>query len=200
MLQVATAALVLSLGASTLEDVSLDFRPTDSSAVLLNDLARAFQGKKVTVQPFTDARQGDRKLVGRNTEDRKPRDVTTRDDVGAWCSGQLAELLSQAGVAVIPEGADLVISGQVTRFMVMESDVYRGVVAMSLTVKSAKGRELWTGLVTGEAKRWGRSYKEENYMETLSDSLVRALSVFATDPKLGAAPPSGAAPLPGETL
>ena len=57
-------------------------------------------------------------------------------------------------------------------------------VAVLITVQDAGGKELWSGLVTGEAKRWGRSYNEENYMETLSDALVRAIDGFLSDPQL----------------
>jgi hypothetical protein len=183
MLRLSSLVLVLALGASGLDGVSLRFKPTDESGPVLKDLSRVFKAKKVTVQPFTDARQ-DKQLIGRNTQKSTPRDVTTKDDVGAWCSGQLSELLSQAGVAVVPEGGELVITGQVTRFMMDEENTYRGVVALNLTVKNAEGTELWSGLVAADAKRWGRSYKEENYMETLSDAFLRAVSALLTDPAL----------------
>jgi hypothetical protein len=107
--------------------------------------------------------------------------------VGAWCATQMAGLMKQAGVTVVDEGADLVVSGQVTRFMVDEKDVYQGTIVLNLAVADAKGKQLWTDLATGDAKRWGRSYKDENYMETLSDALSRASEAFFGDEKLAAA-------------
>jgi hypothetical protein len=183
MLRLSSAALLLALGASSLSDVPLNWKPTDETGELLGALSRDFRTKKVQVEPFTDARD-DKKLIGRNTESSSQRVVTTRDDAGAWCATQLSALLRQAGVPVVTDHADLVVSGKVTRFMVEEKDTYQGTVALDLTVKNAKGKQLWSGLVTGEGKRWGRSYKEENYMEALSDSLVRALTAFATESKL----------------
>jgi hypothetical protein len=185
MLRLSTAALLLALGASKLDGVPLRWTPTESTARVLNQAARAFREKKVQVLPFDDARD-DRALIGRNTEDRAPRDVTTRDDVGAWCSTRLAELLKQAGVPVVTEGAEVVISGRVTRFMVDESDRYRGAVSLKLSVRDAAGQALWSGLVSGDSDRFGRSYKEENYMEGLSDSLLGAASGLFADPELGA--------------
>lgn len=184
MLHASTLALLLALGApKPLDGVPLRWKPTESTAKVLNQAARAFKERKVQVAPFTDARE-DRALIGRNTEEKKPMDVTTRDDVGAWCSTRVADLLQQAGVPVVAEGAELVLSGQVTRFMVDEGDHYRGVVSLKLSVRDASGKELWSGLVSGDSDHFGRSYKEENYMEGLSDSLLGAASGLFTDPDL----------------
>ncbi len=186
MLHASTLALLLALGApKPLDGVPLRWKPTESTAKVTNLAARAFKEKKVQVLTFTDGRD-DRALIGRNTEDKTPKDVTTKDDVGGWCSGRLTDLLKQAGVPVVSEGADLVISGQVTRVMVDESDRYRGAVSLKLSVRDAAGKELWSGLVAGDSDHFGRSYKEENYMEGLSDSLLGAASALFTDPDLKA--------------
>lgn len=176
-------ALLLALGASNLDGVPLRWKPTDSTAQVLNDTSRVFKLQKVQVKPFTDARD-DKQLIGRNNDGAVSRTVTTKDDVGAWCATQISGLLRDAGVPVAEDGAQFVISGKVTRFMVDEGNTYNGVVAMLLTVQDAKGKQVWTGLVTGESKRWGRTYKADNYMETLSDALVRAMGALVTDPKL----------------
>ena len=193
MLRLATAALALFLGASSMIDVPLRWKPTDGTNDLLNDASRTFKVKKVQVKPFSDVRD-DKKLIGRNTEDGATRIVTTRDDVGAWCATQLSNQLREAGVPVVAEGADLVVSGEVTRFMVNEGETYQGGVVLNLKIKDAKGKVVWSGLVTGGAKRWGRTFKEDNYMEALSDSLVRAFAAFVADPKLSPAA-SGGEPL-----
>jgi hypothetical protein len=183
MLRLSTLALLLALGAPKLAGISLRWKPTESTAKIVNEAARAFRARKVRVVPFTDARD-DHALIGRNTEDQTPRLVTTWDDVGPWCARQLETLLRDAGVPVVTEGAELTISGQVTRFMVEETDRYRGAVALRITVQNAAGKELWSGLVSGDSNRFGRSYKEENYMEGLSDSLLGAASGLFTDPAL----------------
>ncbi len=179
-----TAALLAAFWTQKpLQDVPLRWKPTNSAAEVLNDASRTFKEKKVQVLPFTDARD-DKALIGRNTEDEKPRDVTTKDDVGAWCAARLTDLLKQAGVPVVTEGADVVLSGEVTRFMVEESNRYRGTVALRISVRDASGKELWRGTVSGDNDRFGRSYKEDNYLETLSDSLLAAAGGLFTDPDL----------------
>jgi hypothetical protein len=38
------------------------------------------------------------------------------------------------------------------------------------------GKTLWKGLASGEATRFGRSYKVEDYYEVLSDAVVNTVS------------------------
>jgi hypothetical protein len=190
MAHLPAVVLMLALGARSLDNVPLTWKPTDKTNEVLNAASRALNGRKVVLKPFTDARENKR-LIGRNAEDKnKPKDVTTKDEVGAWVSTEVARLLKDAGVA---EGGDLVVSGEITRFFVDEAEVYRAVVAVNLTVANVSGSRLWTGLVTGEAKRWGRSYKEENYMEALSDALIHAVTEWVSNPQFVAAI-SGSAP------
>ena len=75
-------ALMLTLGASNMQNVQLQWKPTDQLGDVAVKALHVFGTRQVTVKPFTDARE-DKPLVGRNTEDRTPRLVTTRDDVGA---------------------------------------------------------------------------------------------------------------------
>ncbi|HVO17977.1 MAG TPA: hypothetical protein VMU15_01895 [Anaeromyxobacter sp.] len=185
MLRLSTLALLLALGASKLENVKLQWRPTDEPGDVMVKAAKAFKSKKVQVAPFTDSREN-KALIGQNNQDKTPRDVTTTDDVGAWCATQMAGLLKRAGVAVVSEGGDVVISGQVMSFMVDERDVYQGTIVLNLAV-SGGGKQIWADAVSGSSKRWGRTYKEDNYMETLSDALSRASEAFFGDAKLSEA-------------
>lgn len=183
MVRAASMVLLFALAASRLEGVSLRWKPTEEVGGVLSAASRAFQGKKVTVKPFEDARE-EKELIGKNVEDEKPKLVTTHDDVGAWCAARLAAILREAGTPVVDADADLVITGKVTSFMVEEGDHYRGRVSVRLQVADGAGKELWAGAVSGSSKRFGRSYKEENYMETLSDAYLAALDAFFNDPKL----------------
>jgi hypothetical protein len=188
MLRTASLVVVLALGASGLHDIPLRWTPTEKTAKVLNQAARAFGTRKVALVPFTDAREN-RALVGRNTEKQPYREVTTSTDVGAWCTERFAVLLQQAGVPVVAEAPELVIAGRVTAFFVDEGSEYRGLVTLQLQVTDAAGNILWSGLVAGDANHFGRSYKEENYMETLSDSLLSAASAFFSQPELNPAQP-----------
>ena len=48
--------------------------------------------------------------------------------------------------------------------------------AFLAAVESSRGETLWSGLASGDASRFGRSYKLENYYEGLSDALVNTVS------------------------
>ncbi|HET6438005.1 MAG TPA: hypothetical protein VFG59_08085 [Anaeromyxobacter sp.] len=185
MLRLSALALAVALGASSLESIPLRWKPTDKSPGLYTDAARTFGSRTVTVNPFTDTRE-DKALIGRNIERSTPKLVTTRDDVGAFCAARIGDLLRQGGVRVVPEGGEVVVDGEVSRYHVEEENTYEGDVILKLRV-SAGGKEVWTGVVAGHASRFGRSYKEENYMETLSDSLMRAVEEFVSDSKLASA-------------
>lgn len=196
MLLATATALTLALGSSfsPLVGVPLSWRPTDDAAAAANAASKAFKLSKLQVKPFVDRRQ-DKALIGENREDRDRRlPVTTRDDVGAFVSAGLTRVFKDAGVPVVSEG-ELVLAGEITRFMVDEDDIYRGTVTVSLTLTDARGRELWTGFVTGAAKRFGRSYQLENYLEVLSDAVVRIARQVCEDQRLVRAV-ENAGPLP----
>ena len=52
---------------------------------------------------------------------------------------------------------------------------YNGDVRLKVTLIDPSGTSLWTGITSGAATRFGRSYRAENYYEVLSDSLVKAV-------------------------
>ena len=70
----------------------------------------------------------------------------------------------------------MTIKGEVKQFFVRETNSYRSEIAVHLTVVGRDGRTLWSGLAAGDASRFGRSYRLENYYETLSDAVVNTVS------------------------
>lgn len=134
----------------------------------------AFEGLRVQVLPFIDART--EKTIGSNTEEHWPRPITTKDDVAAFVSSHLGEVLQAAHVNVVASGATRLLRGEVRTFFVDEDNTYRGTVILQLTLTDAQGHELWQGPATGHSKRFGHSLSEENYNETFSDSLVDAVT------------------------
>jgi hypothetical protein len=40
-------------------------------------------------------------------------------------------------------------------------------------VRNAAGAEVWTGIVSGSAENFGRSYRPDNYYETISHMILR---------------------------
>jgi hypothetical protein len=75
---------------------------------------------------------------------------------------------------IVDGPADLNISGEIRRFFVTEVSTYGGEISLLIHVKNGAGKELWTGVVTGDSTRWGRSYSAANYYETMSDMVLSA--------------------------
>jgi hypothetical protein len=157
-----------------LKDVELKWTPTDD----INDLKKIdfgfLDGKTIKIEKFKDARKADMKnKVGENVEsDKFSLPVLTNSDVADFVTENVAKVLSKAGVDIVDSGkADYVLSGEIKEYFVEEKDNYLGV--LSARMKLSKGGiEVWSGKVSGTNKRFGRSYKLDNYMESLSDSIV----------------------------
>ena len=157
-----------SASARTLENIPLLWKPT--TEVVSGGTLPA--SATIEVRGFTD-RRANPSFIAENREDQgKPKRVTTSDNVPAWCSRHFAEVLKQSGYKVVDKNAQIVVTGEVIRFFVVETGNYEGEVVLRLTAKSRGGSVLWSGVLTGTTGRFGRSYKAENYYETLSDSLI----------------------------
>lgn len=171
-------ALTASSKAKILEHIPLLWRPT--SALQLG--TTQMSASTVTIAAFTDDRDN-KELIGENREDDKPRPVTTTDDVGSFVSRNIRQLFDQAGVKTVDSGGEVIIKGEVKKFFVREESTYKSTVEIHLTVIGQDGKPLWSGLASGEATRFGRSYQAENYYEVLSDAVVNTVSSMlqATD-------------------
>jgi hypothetical protein len=129
----------------------------------------------VTIAPFTDDRDN-KELIGENREDDAPKPVSTGDDVGTFVSKNVRHLFDEAGVKTVDSNGDVTIKGEVKKFFVREESTYKSAVVIHLTVTDRDGNTLWNGLASGDATRFGRSYKAENYYEVLSDAVVNTVS------------------------
>jgi hypothetical protein len=157
--------------AKLLEHVPLKWKPTSELRLGAAQLSQT----PVQFEPFKDARQNP-ELIGENREDNKPKPVTTTDDVGAFVSTHMRELFDHAGLKTVDSNGAVIIKGEVQRFFVGETNTYQAEVSVHLTVVTPNGKTLWSGMASGDAQRFGRSYKAENYYETLSDALVNTTS------------------------
>jgi Uncharacterized lipoprotein len=175
--RVAAILLTASLGAyaaSRLENVPLVWKPTSSLDIGAIDLSEVSK-YKVDVAPFKDVRKQP-ELIAENREDATPKPVTTKDDVAVFVTTQVRQLFDRAGLSTVDSGGDVSVSGEVRQFFVEETNTYKGDVVLHMVVHSRTGATLWEGNTSGTASRFGRSYKLENYHETLSDSLIDAVS------------------------
>jgi hypothetical protein len=166
--------------APLLQNIPLSWEPTDSiSESGTTDLTGAPEAS-LQVGSFVDTRK-DHAAIGENREDTQPKPITTRDDVGHFVAEQLRETLRKAGLDVVETGGKAVLSGEVSDFYVIETDVYRGEVTLRVTVSDTTGKKLWSGIVSGTATRFGRSYKADNYYNVLSDALLDAMQNLLQD-------------------
>jgi hypothetical protein len=166
-----SASSVASSKATLLQHIPLQWRPT--SQLRLGTVQMT--ASSVTIEAFTDGRDN-KEVIGENREDDEPKPVTTSDDVGSFVGTHVRQLFDQAGIKTVDGNGSVTIRGEVKRFFVREGDTYKSDVAIHLTVVDQEGKTLWNGLASGEATRFGRSYKAENYYEVLSDAVVNTVS------------------------
>jgi hypothetical protein len=164
-------ALSAQVSAGLLQQVPLHWKPTSDLQLGTMQMTQS----SIQFETFQDAREN-KQTIGENQEDEKPKPVTTTDDVGAFVGTHMRELFQRAGVKVVDSGGDVIIKGEVRQFFVRETGTYKSEVGVKLTVVGRDGRTLWNGLASGEATRFGRSYKVENYYEVLSDAVVNTVS------------------------
>ena len=88
----------------------------------------------------------------------------------------MRELFNRAGLKTVDSDGAVTIKGEVKQFFVRETSTYKSEVVVHLEVIGRDGKTLWSGVASGDATRFGRSYKAENYYEVLSDAIVNTVS------------------------
>jgi len=152
----------------------LEWSPTSEIRNLPPGGLELFAGRQVTLMPFGD-RRTERNRVGSNIEQSPPRPVSTTDDVAAFVTASVAKIFQANGILVNRSGGAIVIKGDVLEFFVTEENTYQGRVVLEIGVSGASGRESWRGVAVGGSHRFGRSFKADNYNETLSDCVIDAM-------------------------
>jgi hypothetical protein len=165
-----SVSLVASSQPKLLEHIPLEWRPTSHLRLDTTQMTTS----TVTIGNFTDGRDN-KQDIGENREG-EPKPVTTSDDVGTFVGVHIRQLFDEAGIKTVDSNGAVTVKGEVTKFFVREGNTYKSEVALQLVVSDPDGKTLWKGLASGEATRFGRSYKAENYYEVLSDALVNTVS------------------------
>ncbi len=173
LLFVALLTVTLAAHAKTalLEHVPLRWRATSELKLATMQMTDT----PVQFEPFQDVRDN-KEAIGENREDDKPKPVTTTDDVGVFVGTHMRELFDRAGLKTVDSNGAVTIKGEVKQFFVRETSTYKSEVVVHLSVVDRGGQVLWSGLASGDATRFGRSYKLENYYEVLSDAIVNTVS------------------------
>jgi len=177
-------AFLVLLGCTTtptkLENIPLVWKPEKHARATTGAASEAFFKTKIKVLPMTDSRS-DPQMIGESRETPPPRPVTTKDNVAAFVTDQFKALLTGAGLTVVDSGENAIIKGEIQQFFVTETDQYVGTVRLHITATDANGKTVWEGMASGESTRFGRSYRAENYYESLSDALSLATSYLLQD-------------------
>jgi len=174
-------ALTACANNQKLENVPLVWKPTVAPLGTSHDFAvMHLSPRSITVLPLQDQRSN-RSLIGENREENVPRPITTSDNVAVFMTQHIRDLLAQAGYNIVDTNGQLELGGEVVSFFVPETGTYVGNVRIRAALRSGN-KVLWQGIVGGTAEHFGRSYKAENYYETLSDSLVQLVENLLRDP------------------
>jgi len=166
------AASGSAMASKDLSNIPLVWSPTQSfaefGAIDLNGISNV----KVQFNGFTDARKNPA-LIAENHEKDPVRQVTTKDNVATFLTDHVKETFGKAGINVVDNGGDVIVSGEIRDFFVNETDQYVGNVTVYVTVTSTAGKVLWQGVAGGGSTNFGRSYKADNYYETLSNAVLK---------------------------
>lgn len=182
--------LILLVGCATapksMENIPLVWLPERHPTASVGAASEAFLKTKIKVVPMTDSRENP-KQIGENREKAPARPVTTSDDVAAFVTDHFKSLVSGAGLTLVDSGESVIIKGDVQQFFVTETDQYAGDVHLRITATDTAGKTLWNGSTAGTSTRTGRSYRADNYYQSLSDALAEATTHLISDPAFQAA-------------
>jgi hypothetical protein len=187
MLAILCTTLLLAAGATAapklLENIPLVWKPTDSLGTLgpLN-LSGPVISTALHVDLLVDTRNNPSLIAENHENSDRVLPVTTSGDVAAFVTDHLKETLHRGGLNVVDGPGDLTLSGEIRQYFVTETSTYHSELSLVVHLKDAHGKEVWSGAVAGGAERFGRSYKAENYYETLSDAVIRATYNLLSNP------------------
>jgi uncharacterized lipoprotein YajG len=181
-----TALLIASTavsGSEPLQDIPLKWTPTESLAEMgALDISGPLLTTSIHVDTFADTRQNPATVAENREKAANIRTVTTSTNVASYLTEHLRGSMTAAGLNVVDGAADISVSGEIREFFVTETDLYRGNLSLLVSVKSRDGKELWSGVIGGGAEHFGRSYRADNYYETIADMMLRATYNLLANP------------------
>jgi hypothetical protein len=128
------------------------------------------------------------KQMGENTEGKTPVPVYTSSDVAGFVREHLVAQLKTIGLEVTAaDGGDRVLKSELVEFWVAEGKRYHGSIGLRVSLTESGGKELWSALLNGSSDNFGRSLKEANYTESVSDAVQDLAAKLAGAPGFRAA-------------
>lgn len=170
-------------------DVPLVYKPRDTDPT---PMVRLAGGAKATVAVAAAVdKRDDVKLIGKNTESSSERPVIgTGGSVAELVTKVVRQQAKSAGLTV-PDDASaaggFTLATEVQTFEVIESGTYKGTVAVNFKLTDSAGKPVYDRAFSGDAGNYGKSKSAENYQETYSDSLKKAVNQLFADADFKAA-------------
>jgi hypothetical protein len=168
-------ALLCGMASADLTDVPLVWTPVNNSYNVSPATIAGYGSHKFKIMPFSDLRK-DKEEIGRNIERGQLKLVTTKDDAGRWCADALKEIFRHYGLKLADTKETVILKGDIVKLHVTESSTYEATATVKMTARNSSGNVLWQGTINGNSKRFGRSYKLDNYYESLSEAYQDAVN------------------------
>jgi hypothetical protein len=137
---------------------------------------------KFKIGTFKDLRATKPKnRIGVNIEGKEKKYVDANTgDFSSFVTTHIADTLTKAGMDIVQSGEKITLSGEIKDLFVEEENTYKGRAIIKF-VATKGGTVVWSGVMAGSATRFGRSYKMDNYMESISDSIMDSLAKLTAD-------------------
>ncbi len=166
---------------SAQQTISLEYKPNakvKASPVSVPP-ARIFFGE------LKDERS-DPRQIGENLENKAKRVVIATDDPkasGHLVAAALTNEFRRKGFRLVDQAAqaDKIVGGSLIKFWTVETNRYNTETQVRMEVRDPSGGVIFSRLVTGTGKNFGRSLSETNYNESFSDSLVMIIETLFLD-------------------
>jgi hypothetical protein len=159
--------------------VPLDYRPDTSLQPAVN--LTGTQGVKLYLEVLDE--RPDKTRIGENVEDEPPRPIFAGPPEPAeFVRNAVAHELSGVGIIVVPERAQAgrTLTLHLIRFWCAESSVYDADVRANADVMDG-GKSLWSAVVIGTKRNFGRSLSVLNYQETFSGAVLEMTQRLVSD-------------------
>ncbi len=174
----------ISFASGSLTEVELKWKPTTDMSIFAKLNLEKLAENKIKIVDFKDNRPAPKSRVGVNLEKENAQlTVDTKTNVMEYVTDNFTSILKKAGLDIVKAGEDLTLSGDINDFSVTETNTYKG--NLTLRLRLAKGEKVvWQGVVLGNNSRFGRSFKLDNYQESLSDTIIDAALNFVKNDEL----------------
>lgn len=163
------------------QTISLEYKPN----VKMKASPASVPPAKIFFGEFKDERP-DPRQVGENLEDKAKRVIIATDDPkasGQFIGAALTIEFRKKGFRLVDQAgqADKIVGGSLIKFWTVETSRYNTETQVKMEVRDPPGGVIFSRLVSGTGKNFGRSLSEPNYNESFSDSLLLIIETLFQD-------------------